>query len=456
MAWRRRTTLKKIDWIPAGLFGSAGIAVVVRSLFSPDEVTNIGSRIAAIFQFGSGTAQTRTEIWQAALSSIKDRPLFGWGSDTFGQVFSRFKPAEYVRDAGGSAGADNAHDYPLHLASGIGILGALLFFAIWIWAGVRSWKTVFGRTDDPAHVSAAPNGSTRLLLGSFWAASAGYLFHLIFGISVPGSTFLLWIALALVLAPTARRTTVRARRGGTAAAIVVLLVAGLCIAGQGVVLAADRRYEIASEDFSLRDLSERTDAADRAVGLNPLVPEHRSTLGAVHGERMVAAMNSLRGAREEGGASGPHVQTFAAAFADAEAAYKEAIDFTPWDYANYVNLASVYNSAAWALDDDYYRHAVDTAKEGLEVMPFGTAIRVQLAHALFATGQIVEARETLEYCLRLDPRDGNAALALAEIYVQESREAEALALLQSVEAMAPGQRGVAAAIKALETGLPLP
>ena len=239
-------------------------------------------------------------------------------------------------------------------------------------------------------------------------------------------------------------------------AAVVLVVAALCIAGQGVVLAADRQYEIASEDFSLRNLSERAEAADKAVELNSLAPEHRSTLGAVNGERMAVALSSLAEARDRGADLTPHLETLAVVFADAEAAYEEAIDFTPWDYANYVNLASVYNSAAWALDEAYYHDAIGTAQAGLEVMPYGTAIRVQLAHALLATGQNVEAREELEYCLELDPRDGSAALALAEIYVQEGREVEALAMLRSVEAMAPGQRGVAAAIKALESGLPLP
>jgi O-antigen ligase len=133
MAWRQRAKMSRLDWVPAGIFGAAGIALIVRSLSSPGQVTNFGRRVASLFQFSSGSGQTRTEIWQAAISAIRDRPLFGWGSDTFGLIFTKFKPAGYVRDAGGASGADNAHDYPLHLASGIGILGAVCFFAIWVW-----------------------------------------------------------------------------------------------------------------------------------------------------------------------------------------------------------------------------------------------------------------------------------------------------------------------------------
>ena len=70
----------------------------------------------------------------------------------------------------------------------------LMFYGIFVWAAVRSFGTVFRRSDDP----------TRILLGAFWAAAAGYLVQLMFGLSVTGTTFLLWIALAVVLAPTAR------------------------------------------------------------------------------------------------------------------------------------------------------------------------------------------------------------------------------------------------------------
>jgi O-antigen ligase/tetratricopeptide (TPR) repeat protein len=465
MAWRQRAKLHRADWIPAGVFGAAGIGLIVRSLFSADAVMNFGTRIASVFQFGSGSGQTRTEIWRAALSSINDRPLFGWGSDTFGLVFSKFKPADYVRDAGSASGTDNAHDYPLHLASGIGILGAVLFFAIWIWAGIRSWKTVFGRGGDASPTDAAlhegspgasPGASERLLLGAFWAAAAGYLLHLVFGISVPGSTFLLWIALAVLLAPTARQITVKARRGGTMAAAAIIVVAALGIAGQGVVLAADRAYEIASEEFSFRSLDERAAAADQAMALNSLVPEYRTAVAALRMERMVAGAGALAQARQEGKDPTPYTEALALGLADAEAAYNNAIAFTPPDYANYVNLASVYNLAGSSLDADYYQSAIDTAERGLTVMPFGTAIRVRLAEALLATGRTAEALEALEYSMQLDPKDGSTALPLAKLYQQEGMTAEALTLLKSVEALAPGQAGVAAAIKALEKGLPMP
>ena len=211
-AWRQRVRLFRIDWLPAGASLLVGIAAIVRSLSSSNEVMNFGKRLASIFEFRGGSGQTRTEIWQAAFAAIEERPVLGWGADTFRLIFPKFKPVEYVRDAGGQSVADNAHDYPLQLASGVGIPGMLLFYGVFVWAGVRSARTVFKRTGDPA----------RILVAAFWAAAAGYLVQLFFGLSVTGVAFLLWIALAVVLAPTSREVAVRAPRWGAVAGVVVL------------------------------------------------------------------------------------------------------------------------------------------------------------------------------------------------------------------------------------------
>ena len=446
MAWRQRTGIRRVDIAPAGIFAAAVVAVIVRSLSQPGQVMNFAKRIGSIFQFGSGSGQTRTEIWRAALAGIKQKPLTGWGPDTFTFVFSKFKPAAYVRDAGGSSGADNAHDYPLHLAAGIGVVGALLFFAIWVWAGVRSFKTVFGR----------PGDATRILVGAFWAAAAGYMFHLLFSLSVPGVTFLLWIALALVLSPTTNSSEVKPRNWAKVAAVPLVLILALGVAGEGIALAADRDYTIGSEEFSQRPLDDRAAAAAQAMRLDRLVPEFRATVAALARERVFNDIRAVEQAQQKGADTAAPTQTLRQDLATAESSYQDAIGFTPDDYANYVNLASMYNAAAPVLDNRLYDQAIHTANQGLDVMPNGTDIRVQLADALVGVGRVSEATQTLQYSLQLDPRDGSAALALAAIYVNEGKNDQALALLKAVDAAAPGQAGMAGTIEALEKGQQLP
>jgi putative inorganic carbon (HCO3(-)) transporter len=437
IAWRQRATMRRIDWAPAGVSIAVGAAVIWRSLSNPNEVMNFGKRLASIFQFSGGSGQTRTEIWQAAVAAIRERPVLGYGADTFRLVFPTFKPVEYVRDAGGSSVADNVHDYPLQLAAGIGIPGMLLFYGIFVWAGLRSFSTVFRRSSDP----------TRLILGAFWAAAVGYLVQLLFGISVTGNTFLLWIALAVVLVPTARCVEVKALRGGTAAGVIVLAAVALAIGYQGVFVLADNAYLQAQTAPSLAD---RTAAVVRAVKLNSLNPTYRGALGFAYLDEVRAALQAGAQAQQNGEDTAPYAEAVKQSFASAETALKDAIAFAPEEYDNYVTLADLYNVGGGALTKDLYQSAIKVAEQGLEVAPFGTAIRVQLARSLLAVGKTAEAVKTLEYVVRIDPTGGQAALILADLYQQQGKPAKALALLRSFEALAPGQPGIAEAIQQLE------
>jgi len=437
IAWRQRAPMRRIDWVPAAVSIAVGIGVIWRSLSSPNEVMNFGKRLASIFQFGGGSGQTRTEIWQAAVAAIKERPILGWGADTFRLVFPKFKPVEYVRDGGGASVADNVHDYPLQLASGIGIPGMLMFYGIFVWAGVRSFRTVFRRSSDP----------TRIILGAFWAAAVGYLVQLFFGISVTGTTFLLWIALALVLAPTARFVEVRAPRWGTVAAVLVVAVAALGVGYQGVFLLADNAYLHAETAPSL---SERTAAALRAVKLNSLNPQYRGAVGLAYLDEVRATLQAGAQAQQKGEDTTPYAEAVRKQFANAESALKDAIAFVPDEYDNYVSLADLYNVGGAALTKDLYQSAIAVAQQGLAVEPFGTAIRVQLAQSLLATGRTAEAIRTLLYTVRIDPYGTQATLMLAQVYERQGKPARALALLKSVEALAPGQPGVVEAIRQLE------
>ncbi|MBN1319920.1 MAG: O-antigen ligase family protein [Thermoleophilia bacterium] len=437
IAWRRRVKMRRVDWLPAGASLAVGVAFAVRSLSSSSEALNFGKRIASIFEFSSGSGYSRTEIWRAALSAIKDRPVFGSGPDTFRLVFHRFKTPEYVRFKGGTSGADNAHDYYLQLAAGSGIPGAVLFCGVFLWAGVKSFSTVFGRADEPA----------RIIVGAFWAASVGYLVHLVFGLSLPGITFLLWIALAVVLVPTGRTIQVRARRLGTIAAVVVIALAAVGIGYQAVAVAADHAFQ---RSESASSAQARVEDVRRAAELNPLNPDYRQGLGIAYLDEMSAYLEAGARAEERGEDTTPYEKGVRRSFADAQAAIKEAIDFTPLEYDNHMLLASLYNLAGQTIDAGLYQDAIEAAEQALEIMPLGTTARIQLAQAQVATGRVAEAVKTLEHCVEIDPSGGDAAYSLASLYRQLGRVEDALSLLKSVEARLPGQPGIAEAIEELE------
>jgi tetratricopeptide (TPR) repeat protein len=287
------------------------------------------------------------------------------------------------------------------------------------------------------------------VLGAFWAAAAAYLVQLLFGLSVTGTTFLLWAALGVVLAPTARIVDVKAPKWGTAAAAVILAMAALGIGYQSLLLYADHVHLRA---FSSTLATDRTEAARLAARLNALNGAYRAQVGAAHASEVQGYLRAGGEADKAGEDTSPYAAAVRRSFAAAEIAFKDAIAFQPDEYDNYVALANLYNLGGEALDKRFYDSAIAVARQGLEVEPYGTAIRVQLARALLNTGNKAEGIRELEYSVSIDPTGGDAALLLAQVYENQGKTAEAIAVLESVEAIAPGQPGIAEAIAALEAG----
>ncbi len=231
-AVRQRAPWGTVDWGFSAAVAAVASVVIGRSMSNPNEVMNFGKRVVSIFKFNEGSALTRFQIWSAAGRAIEDRPIFGFGPDTFRLLFPQYKPVEYVAAAGYLSVADNVHNYPLQLASGIGIPGMLGFYSIAGWAAVRSWPLVWARGKD----------ANRMILAGIWAACAAYIVHLFFGLSVTGSSFLFWTFMAILVAPTAVSIEVPRPRWGVAVAVVVSILAVVGIGYQFVFMAADNAY----------------------------------------------------------------------------------------------------------------------------------------------------------------------------------------------------------------------
>ncbi len=443
IAWRHSAKMRSADWIPAGIIAALGTFAIVRSLSNPNEVMNFGKRFASIFQFDVGSGKTRTEIWQAAIAAVKDRPITGFGADTFRLVFPKYKPVEYVKDAGYLSVADNVHNYPLQLAAGIGVVGVVMMYAVFIWAAIRSGKTVFEKTTDPK----------RILLGAFWAASAAYLVQLMFGLSVTGNTFLLWTSMAIVLAPTASIVEFKAPSWGVAVAAVLLVVCSLGVVYQFVYMAADHAYLLARVALTG---PARTESAIKARRLNPYNDMYRAEIGLAYTDEVIDNLNAAVQAQQQGQDATVYTRAVAEKLSLAEASLLDVIAFVPWEYDNYVFLANLYNLGGEMVDPAYYQKAIEIARRGIEVEPYGPAIRTQLARALIATGGVDEARKQLEYAVKMDPAYAEGALALANIYEKQGQLSKAIEVLRSVEKWKPGQTGVAEKLARLEASSTTP
>jgi len=426
-AWRMRTRLTSVDWSFAGVITVISAVVVARSLSTPDAVMNVWNRLASIFEFGQGSALTRFQIWDAAWRATLDRPVLGHGLDTFRLIFPGFKPVEYVAAAGHISVADNVHNYPLQLMAAVGIPGMLLLYGLFVTVGVLTFRTAFVRPDTES-------GNGRLVLAGFWAAGAGYLLHLMFGISVPGSSFLLWVALAALMSPGARTVDVRAPSWGVAAAVTIVGLALIASVANLVYLRADQHY---LKSRLGQDYQQRLAAAEAAVRLNPYNDMYRAAVGTVHSDAFRALLRQARAEEEAGQDSTLTMEAATVAFERSAESLKDTIAFVPLEYDNYLFIADVYNLAGETISARYFQDAIEWSRRGIEVSRFGPGIRYQYAVALNGVEDFDEARAQLLLAIEMDPRYVEPRMLLADIYLRDGDVAAALEQFEAVRRIDP-------------------
>ena len=86
-------------------------------------------------------ASPRIEIWQSALSRIKERPIQGWGPSTFPLLHKEYNKAFFVPKEIIDAG--HSHNMPLELAHNFGIPLAILLISIIFFLLFKSFKSIY-------------------------------------------------------------------------------------------------------------------------------------------------------------------------------------------------------------------------------------------------------------------------------------------------------------------------
>jgi len=174
-AWRRH-------WIvPACLAAAVAVAIalLITVVGSPAQ---IGSRVAASVDAGSGSLAQRLYIWDRTLDLIRARPLLGWGLGTLREVFP-YDRATLVAVFGlRPIIIDKAHNDLLQMAVSVGIPGAVAYAAVW---GLIVWSAVRLRRNAPE--------SVRLLAAGWLAAVVAYLAQAQLSFSAVALTPLVWL-----------------------------------------------------------------------------------------------------------------------------------------------------------------------------------------------------------------------------------------------------------------------
>ncbi len=167
-----------LTWTRMGLaLGVIALAVFLSGAWGP-----FVKRLA-----GMGESTSRLYIYQTAWRLFLDRPLAGWGPDTFHIAFGLQRIPEYWAYEWGRT-PSRAHNEVLHLLATQGLLGAAAFLALTAALARAGWLALARAPED------------RGLVAALLASVAAYLVQLLTGFSAPGSG----VAFALVCALLAR------------------------------------------------------------------------------------------------------------------------------------------------------------------------------------------------------------------------------------------------------------
>ena len=406
--WRQKEKGTKEDWLLTGGIAAIVSGFIAYSLTRVDAVMNFWTRVQTIFEFDSGSGLTRFQIWQAAISAIGDRPIFGFGLDTFRLIFRHYAPPEYAQAAGFRSVADNVHNFPLQLATGIGIVGALIFFAVLFWVAYLALRWCL-KTDEGESLRA-----DRILLAGFFCACIAYMVHLFFGLSLPSTSFILWIFMGVLLVPHAKTVHVKQSAWMFIPAILLSVALLVPVTYAARLSLADHAYGvpagliargIGSTDTATIETVLRQDA-ERMVRLNPWYERY-------YLDYFVIVSHLAMSARSEGN---PNAD---AMIAEAKQKGEHLIAMSEWEYDSYLAVATFLMNIALVTGGqegiEHMEEARDFMREKIEFVPTGLALRMRYADALIALGEIDEAREQLQFVIDHDTNHPTAAETLQRL-----------------------------------------
>ncbi len=114
-------------------------------------------RIFSLTDFKSGTTWERVMLWKGTINMISVHPVLGFGINTYSRNFPKYRPAGY-------SDARYTHNSYLHMASEVGIVGALLFLTFLVTVLLLSLR----------NLSLLPPGRRKDLIVGLFAGLVGF------------------------------------------------------------------------------------------------------------------------------------------------------------------------------------------------------------------------------------------------------------------------------------------
>ena len=328
-------TLSRGAWLAAGVavgtFGLLGASPYMRPWLRRTAVAGgvlavLGGLAGALWWgYGrGGSIAARLTIWQATLKLIPDRPLLGYGPDTFGLVFQGVYPPQLVYYQGRGLYVDRAHNLVLDWAVAAGLLGlaaGLVLLTCFFMIGCRTADGCQQRGDR----------GRRLLIVACLAAVAGNIAGNLVSFDVTATATATWLLMGATMALTAPGAGSEPT-GSPGSSPLRWTVSGVMLAGvllavlqlNGRPLFADAAANLAQNRAASGRWTAAAAAGKRAVALWPQEPQYHLLLSLIYSQQAQSGHPDPL----------PLLQL-------AEAALRAAVDLRPSGYRVWTALAGL-------------------------------------------------------------------------------------------------------------------
>jgi len=415
------------------LLAALALYGMIQTFSTAPTAESAASRAGSIADLSQGTAFNRLYIWKMTLPALADRPLFGYGLDSYLEMFPKLRPRDWYRAVKENAIPDKPHNDLLQVAAGQGLIGLAAYLAL-LAAFFRSAVRAAARSRALLQ---------RVALAALVAAAAGYLLQLQASFAVIGVAPLFWIAAGIATSLGQGRERERRRiqlslAAGTAATplLQASIAAGLVVAfawgafGLGKSLASDVYVRLGQKQAGEGHALAAVPYFEKAAAVNPYETRFPMLAGQANEEAFVRTRDS--------------------AYAEKAISYSRSAQAAdPYFMEPYFREASVYRYMASSGGGPLF-NAARVYETILSMDPYNQDAHFNLGITLYDLKFYAKAARTLETATDLKPDDGEAWAALGAAYAKEGRTAEARRALQSALRLDPGHGKAKEQMQALE------
>jgi putative inorganic carbon (HCO3(-)) transporter len=424
-----RRTLIRPKWaaLIGVLFLTSILLVVALTAGSTSSTTNAAKRAISVFAPSEGSFASRLEIWKSTFAMIKDRPFLGSGPDTFVFRFVKYQTKEYVRLQNRIAVADNAHSYPLQLASTVGVPGAIVFLALFL-------SVVFMSVGQIRRCKDVRLG---ILVSGLLAGAVAYLTHLLFAISMVGSTSIMWMIAGALMTQDDSVVVRHIEWKPNTMGFRVVMVVSVVALSLALLPAAVRPY---LADFRFSKGKALTDAGDlwsaitefeQATMLNPRNDRYKGELGLVF----------YRWGRTQDNDS--------ALLSKAVSYLEEAQKSSPLMVDNYYISAFIFREMGKEVNPKFYDRAIQKLKKALILEPNSPRAYSMLASVYLEQGKIEEAIAELKMAQGLKPNYPPVYMYFGAVYTKKGELEKARSAYEKALQIDPDYQEAREALDAL-------